>query len=233
MELQEILAALTEYVGDDKAKAKDVAFKLRNEADLKPIGSLIYNAGAARHKGETGTKLTDLEKQLATLTDEREDLAQQLEAAKGKPNEQLADAEKQRKKLEDRAIKAETDLKAERDGRTTDRVGHIAGRVASHLKGQVDDDYLSEVLTARIKGRVKPSENGKVELLAEDQTPYDGDGEAVEKELATDVLKAVPDKFRLRNMQPGGGVSGGGGQDQVTREQLIDQQARSGRFSLL
>lgn len=231
MDIAEILTALTEYVGDDKAKAKEVAQSLRSTEGTKPIASVIYNAGAARHKGESGPKITELETQVSTLTEERDDLTQQLEAAKGKPDEQKAEFDRQKKKLEDRATKAETDLKAERDGRKGDRVGHAAGRIAGRLKGMVDDDYLAEVLTPRIQKRVRPTEQNTIELLAEDETPLDGDSDAVEKALAESILKAVPDKYRLRDMQPGGGVSGGGvvGSGK-TLEQVKDEKRRSGVY---
>lgn len=233
MTLEEILAALAEFVGDDEAKVKDVARSLRSTDGTKPIASVIYNAGAASKKGETTTKVKELTDQVTTLTEERNELTQQLEAAKAKPDEHQVEWDRQKKKLEERATKAEGELKLEREGRVGDRVGHVAGRVAGHLKGHVDDEYLSEVLTPKISKRVRPADGGKIELLGGDETPLDGEGEVLEKALATEMLKAVPDKFRLRNLQAGGGVSGGGtGTTAVTREQVDTEKANSGSYRM-
>lgn len=231
-EVTAAFAVLAEYVGDDKEKAREVALAIRNTENVKPIGAVIYNAGAASKKGETSKTVGTLEAKVTELTEANEELTTQLEAASKKPNEQQAEWDRQKDKLTKRAEKAEGELNVEREGRTGDRVEHVAGRVAGHLKDQVDEDYRKEVLAGRIAKRVRTSENGKIELLGDDDSPLEGEGEEVEKALAAAMLKAVPDKFRLRNMQPGGGAAGGGA-SQPTREQLIEEQARSGKFSLI
>lgn len=230
MELQELLTAVGEYVAGDEAKARDLAQAIRKDDAAKPVATVLLNAGAGKKKGETQQREKELQDQITALTEERDGLIQERDAAQGQPNEKVTAAERERDKAREKAAKLEADLKAEREGRKSDRVSTKAEKVVGKLRGQVDDDYLDEVLTPRIQKRIRPTDED-VEFLADDETPYDGDDKARAESLAADLLKVVPDKYRLRPMNPGGG-GGRGGQGAVTVEQLQREKAQSGAYSL-
>ncbi len=234
--LPEVLASLAEYIGDDSAKAKEVARALRDSkgehADtLNPLAQVLIDVGAGKKKGESDKTVAEKQAEIDRLAEALESANEAAEVASKKPNELQADFDKRRLKLEEKAAKLETDLKAERDGRRTDRVSYAASTPLRFLNGAVDPDYLAEVVAPRLTRRVRPTEAG-VEYLDEHETPYDGDEQQQAKALADDTLKAVPDKYRLRSMNPGGGSSNGGDGlgSGKTPAQLRDAKLKSGIY---
>ncbi len=240
MALPEVLAAFVAEVSDDageiddeKVKAVVAAMRGHDSPAVKAIAQKLLDAGAGRKAGEHGKRIKALETELQEAKEAAAELQERLDAteqSKGKPSEKEADLEKRLERATKKVTDAEAALKAEKDGRKADRVGSKAQSVVSELKGQVDEDYLAEVLTPRIAKRLRPTDED-VEFLADDETPYEGDDKARTQALAADVLKAVPDKYRLRDMRPGGGVDGRGGKVAVTVEELTEEKlARYGRF---
>lgn len=248
MALPEILAELAAYVGDDPAKKKEVATALRKKArddadplsehteTLNGIAQVLLDAGAGKKSGETATKVAEKQAEIDRLTGELEAAQAEVETAKKAPTEQQAAWDREKAKLIARAEKAEGELDTEREGRTGDRVLTHAERVAGHLKGRVDDDYLADVLAGRIAKRLRPAETG-IQFLGEDDEPLDGDEREAAKALAEHVFQAVPDKYRLRPMNAGGGASGGGeggGYDPVAAGKAAakEQKGEEGRRGL-
>ncbi len=236
MDVGDILAALSVHVADEagdtddeKVKAIVATMRSHDSPAVKAIAQRLLDAGAGRKAGEHGKRIKALEVELQESKDAAAELQGQLdglEATKGKPSEKEAVLERERDRWKAKADKADTDLKAERDGRKTDRVGTKALTVVGKLRGQVDDDYLDEVLTPRIQKRLRPTDED-VEFLAADETPYEGDDKARSEALAADVLKVGPDKYRLRQMQPGGGVNGRGTGNRGVTDQQLDEQLRT------
>jgi hypothetical protein len=241
MDVGEIFAALSAHVADEagdtddeKVKAVVAAMRGHESPAVKAIAQKLLDAGAGRKAGEHGKRIKALETELEEAKGIAAELQEKIDTAeqsKGKPSEKEAALEKERDRWKAKAEKADTELKAERDGRKTDRVGTRALSVVSELKGQVDEDYLAEVLTPRIAKRLRPTDED-VEFLAEDETPYEGDDKARTQALAADVLKQVPDKYRLRDMRPGGGVDGKGGRGTVTVEQIENEKRLIGNYGL-
>lgn len=219
MALPETLAALVAEVvdeagevDDEKVKSAVAAMRGHDSPAVKAIAQRLLDAGAGRGKGEATKRIKALEDERDAAKTKADELAEQItaaEAGKGKPTEREAALEKERDKYKAKAAEHEAALKAERDGRKSDRVGTKAEKVIGKLRGQVDDDYLDEVLSPRIQKRLRPTDED-VEFLADDETPYEGDDKARAEAMAADVLKVVPDKYRLRDLNPGGGVNGRG-----------------------
>ncbi len=235
MALPEILAALAEYIGEDEAKAKEVAQALR-EADDTPGAKLVaqrlLTIGAGKKKGETDQQSKLLKKDLETAQAKIEELGGELETAKGKPNEQQAAWDKDRDKLLKRAEKAEQERDAERTARKGDSVNLARAAFRSALKGRVDDFGL-DALDRRFAERFKPREDGSgVDVLDEDGEPIDAPkGKTAEELLADVAFETVPAANRLRDMSPGGG-SNRGGTGTVTVEQIQQEKTASGAYRL-
>lgn len=235
----EILAAITEYVGDDKAKAKEVAQSLRDTVATKPIAQLLINAGAGRKKGESDAELKRLEGEVQKLTEANEALTEQLETAQKAPTEQQASWERERKKLTDAKDRAEKERDAEREGRTTDAVELSVSRFLGSLRGRVDDFGL-DALERRFRGRFRPakaSENGgtRVEVLDSEGDPIEAPkGKTPEEVLAEEAYEVTPSANRVRNANSGSGAGSGGdaGGKKVSREEIEVQKDASGEYRM-
>lgn len=224
MNLSEIIAAIGAYTGSDVAKHKEVARELRAASETKPVAQLLINAGAGKKTGESQEKISGLEERITALEDEKTELQQQVEAAKGKPDELRGEYERQLKGLKDKVSAAQQERDAERDGRRADRVVSQADRAAAKLAGRVDPDYLAEVVRAKLTGRIKVAETG-LQFLDAEGVALDVDETEGPSALAEDVFKVVPEKFRLRPMNAGGGSNGGGAAG-GHQEQAIERQVQ-------
>jgi seryl-tRNA synthetase len=235
MELKELLSAVAAYIADDdeekaEAKAKELAKELRNNDETKPVAVVLRNAGAASKKGEAQKRERELTEELEALKKERDELQGQIDTAASAPNERITALEKERDKYKAKAEEVDRKWKDEQVGRRQDRVGTRVETIIGSLRGEVDDDYAEEVLRPRIAKRLRPQEQGEgIEALEEDGTPMDGDEKAQLQSLRASVLKVVPDKYRLRQMVPGGGAGNRGGQGTVTKEQIEAEKRRTSR----
>ncbi len=232
-EVTAAFAVIGTYVGDDAEKAKEVAQAMR-ESEESPgataVAQRLLTIGAGRKKSETDKTVKALEKERDEANAKVQELTEQAEAheaTKGKPSEKEAELERRLERATKKATDAEAALKAEKDGRKSDRVSTKALGVVNRLNGLVDPDYLEEVLTPRIQKRIRPTDED-ADFLADDETPYEGDDKARSEALAADLLKVVPDKYRLRDMNPGGGANGRGKSAAVTVEQREQELAARG-----
>lgn len=238
MTLAEILAAVTEYVGGDKAKVKEVAQGLRDNADTKPIAQMLLNAGAGRKKGEVEAEVKPLQEEVRKLTEERDSLLEQLETAAAKPTEQQAVWDRDRKKLTEAKERAEKERDDERAGRAGDAVEMSVTRFLGQLKGRVDDFGL-DALHRRYRERfrtAKAAESGglRVEVLDAEGDPIEPPkGKTVEEVLADEAFEAVPAANRIRSANAGGGAGNGSPPTQkVSREELEERKAATGQYRL-
>ncbi len=227
MDLSELIAGLGAYASDPSTQ-KEVARALRATAETKPIAQLLINAGAGKKTGESQQKLTELEDKIAALEDEKQELAQQIEAAQGKPNEQQAAWDREKVKLQAAKDKAEQERDAERVNRKGDAVNLARSRFLSALKGRVDPFGL-DALERRFGDRFRPRDDlSGVDVLDEDGDPIEAPkGLSAEDVLAESAFETVPASNRIRQMNVGGGSSGGGSNGTVTPDQIVLEKAAS------
>lgn len=241
MPLPEILAELAAYVGDDAAKAKEVASALRKksreETDplsehteaLNGIAQLLLNAGAGRKTGETTAKITEKQAEIDRLTGELEEARGEIETLRSKPDEKQQAHDREKAKLIARAEAAEKAVEEQRAGRKGDAVNLARSRFLGALKGRVDDFGLDAV-DRRFSERFRAREDGSgVDVLDEDGDPIEAPkGKTPEEILAERAFETVPASNRLRQMNAGGGAPGGG--TTVTADQLVQEKLATREF---
>jgi hypothetical protein len=240
--LDGILASITEYVGDDKAKARELADALKKkDEDGNPEDPALYlvaqrlmTSGASATKNESTKEIKRLTQELADATKAREDAEQAVadaEATKGKPS---ANEEMLAGKLK-RAEKERDDAKAlaeqARLARIGDKVELSRARFRSSLKGQVDEFGL-DALDRRFADRFKPADDGTVQVLDGEGDPIEAPkGKSPEDVLAEEALAAVPASNRLRPMNGGGGAGGpGGAAGTITVDQIVAEKQQTREF---
>lgn len=230
--LDEMLGALADYVGDDKAKVREVALALNATDTTKPIAEVLLKRGMSKRTADAETRIADLEGQLARMKDELDEKDQEIEKSR-------SDAPDWKKRLEDQERryqeKLATATKALEDERRARDEGDLAGYRARFVKElgpgiHVDEDWAETVLAAKYADRFRLGEGRKLEVLEPDETtPYGSDVEDPIKQLAQDVLRTVPAKYRIMGRaDAGGGVSSGATGDFKPRtdEQVREAQRR-------
>ena len=235
MELSEILKELAAYVGDDKAKAKEVREAMRaSDGGSKLVAQSLIDVGQGGKAAELQGKITKLEGELATATESLAERDTEIETLKAKvPDAAKIEAdlkEKHQKKLDD--LKGQLKAKDETLRGALKR-GSLAKLVSQlSTKHGVDPEYAQEVLAAKYGANVDVQDDGSVVVKGLDGLPIDG---ATEDEriaaLAGEVRKGVNPRYVLTNADSGAGVRGGnGGSVMVTEEQLAAQMRATGKY---
>lgn len=209
MTLDEILAALAEHVGDDKAKGDEAAKAIREKVKL--VSQPLINVGSALKKEETKKEIADLKATVETLTQELDETKATLETTNAtKPDVQKLEADltaKWQKKVDD--------LKKQLAGKDESlkgalRRGSIKALTAELIKAGIDPEYAKEVLAAKHAGAIEIGDDGSITVKGLDGIALDGDEDAKVAALAADVRKQVAPKWVLTNADSGGGVGSGG-----------------------
>lgn len=208
MTLDEILAALAEHVGDDKAKGSEAANAIREK--VKPVAQHLINVGGALKKEEAKGQIAELKASVETLTQERDEATEALTAANAtKPDVVKLEADlttKWQKKVDD--LKKQLGAKDE-SFKTALRRGSLAKLTAELVKAGVDPDYAKEVMAAKYGGQFEVKDDGSVVVKNGDGLEYDGDEDAKVGAFAADLRKIVPPKFINTNADTGAGVGSG------------------------
>jgi alanyl-tRNA synthetase len=236
MALPEILASLAEYVGDDKAKAKEVAQALRDRTGdhaptLNQVAQLLINHGAGKGKGEVSERQKKLDAELKAAQERVEELEAELETAKSAPTEQVTAIARKLERAEKERDAARSEAAEQKTGRIADKVELSRARFRSSLKGQVDEFGL-DALDRRFADRFKPAEDGTVQILDAEGDPIEPPkGKSPEDVLADEALAAVPASNRLRPMNGGGGAGGpGGAAGTITVDQIVAEKQQTREF---
>lgn len=237
--LDEILAALAAEVGDDKAKAKEIAKALR--AKVGPLAQVLIDVGAGKKKGEVDKDIERITKERDDAIGERDELTTELEELKKKtPNTQEIEAgvtKRFEKKIAEKDAKI-AELSGSLTGeRRATRMTRLARRLESEHR--IDPEWTETALDAKYSDRLVFGEDGTAKVLQLGGTEaYDAESEdaAIEK-LAADIAKKVPERFVLTGADSGGGVGNGtgnrGGSSAANRQKLIDEKRKSGEYATL
>lgn len=209
MELSEILQALKEHVGDDKAKAKAVAKALHDA--VPSIGQALIDKGAGLKQGEVQDKLKEAQDKLKEKEDELKTLTEEFEEFKKKtPDAAIVEA-KAKEKWEVKVKTAQDELKATKDKLKEKMVDLQISAFVATLASEhhVDPDYAREVLGSQYRNRFVPKDDFSVDVLALGETsPLQptGDKSAVQL-LAGEVIKKVKPVYILAEGEGGGGIT--------------------------
>ena len=245
--LDELLGQLAEYVGDSKDKAREVALKILDKDETKPVGEVLLKKGLGQRTAAAQDKATEVEARLTKLKDELEEKTQriteldtELAELRGKePNWQRRIEEAERK-WQTKVDEAKKEADAERSARLSDAVTVERGKFLAALRlgqdGGVEREF-GQMLPTHYADHFVPdaqTRTVKVRELGESNTFYDpAEGEPAEQ-LARDVIAKLPPKFQIvGDPTPGGGTKGGATKPvTVTTEQVVDLKARTGAYQL-
>jgi hypothetical protein len=236
-ELSDISALINDYVGDDAAKARDVAQHLR--ATAPAVSQVLINAGTGIGKGEANGKLAEAQRQAATLTVELDNAKARLaELEAAKPDVARIIAETQAP-LQRKARDLEQQLEQARGAlhkTLRDQVMEMAVNQAT-TEGDVLPVY-GDVIRARYADRIVIGEDGAPRLLQlGGQDAYDapdGSIKSAVRQFVRDVARETPAEFRRARGESGAGVDprpAGGGTVATTRQRLMDAKRTDPRFS--
>lgn len=235
MELSELIASINSFVGGDKAKAKEVAKALRDNA--KDVSQLLINVGAGQKSGEVGGKVTALEKERDEWKAKAEEVEQEFTEFKAKTPDVATVEARERAKWEPKVKAKDEEVKATKETLRKALGGGTMQKVVAHLVAKlgVDDDYAREVLAARYADRIAVGDDGRIGVLQVGETSeYDAvtEDEKVAA-LAADIRKTVPPKFVNTNADSGAGVRGGsgGGTGLKTVEQIRKEKQQDSAFA--
>jgi hypothetical protein len=235
-ELTEITQAITEYIGDDPQKARDLAQQLR--ASVPAVTQVLIGAGAQVGRGEAKGQVAKLEQQLASVTVELDNAkakVAELEAARPDVAKVIGEA---RAPLERKVRETEAELeKARATLRATVRDRYMEKVVNEAMGADVLDVY-APVIRARYADRIDVGEDGAVRVLqlnaADAYDAPDGKPESAIKQLVKDIARETPAEFRRARGESGAGVDprpAGGGTVATTRQRLMDAKRTDPRFS--
>lgn len=212
MELADLVKAVNDFVGGDKAKAKDVAKALRS--DSKDVAQLLINVGAGQKSGETQAKVTDLETKLRETEEKLAEVTSEFAEHKAKTPDVATVEARERAKWEPKVKAKEDELKAARE--TTKNVlkrGAVARFTRELIKAGVDPEYAQEVAANKYGDRFDPKDDGTLGVLQVGEAiEYDAaDEDSKIAALAADVRKGIAPRWILTNADSGAGVRNGGG----------------------
>lgn len=231
--LEELLGAIAAFVGADPTKAKELAKAMRGHDGAGIVAQELVAYGAGKKKGEMGTEVTRLTRELETAQGERDEALEALETLKAKTPD-VQQVEQRLAEKHTKAIKQKDDLIAEKDRTLKGAlVRSVSEKLVSVLvtKHRVDPDYAREVLAKKYHDRFTAGDDGSVAILQLGGTePYDVDGEDAQVDaLATAVAKTVPPRYVLSAADSGSGLRGAGGgtQHRRTPDEVKDEKRRS------
>lgn len=220
--LSEIVAAVAEFVGGDKAKAKDVVQALRDDAGTKPIAQELINIGNAGKTAELKPKLEEAETALRTANARVTELeTENSDLRKNAPN--AAAAEEVAKKKYEPLIAAEKTKREKAEAAMKDlRRKAFRSQFESALRkpddkgiqvGDDDDDLIRKAIIDQYMDRYVEKDDGTEDVLQLDSAiPYDGKNlDEKVAGLVADVRRKVPPKYLMTRTDRGSGTGNGGG----------------------
>jgi hypothetical protein len=222
MEISDVVKAVNEFVGGDKAKAKEIAKALRSDA--KDVAQLLINVGAGQKSGEVQGKVETLEKERDDLKEQLETVTTEFQEFKTRTPDVATVEARERAKWEPKVKAKDEELKAAREQfRGAVGKGAVAKFTRELIGLGVDPEYAQEVAATRYRDRLAPKDDGSLGVFQLGETvEYDApDEDAKIKALAADVRKLVKPQWINTNADSGAGVrNGGGGSITQTEEQL-------------
>jgi chromosome segregation ATPase len=235
-ELKEILADLTEYVGDDDDKAQEAANEIHKQQAA--VAQVLIDRGAKgkRVDKESRDQLKAMKQERDDLKGQLDELTEKLDEAQSKKPEEVQKLQREVDKLKGQVVEKETALISERTERKADRKKVRLARLEALLKpgqaGGVQEGY-EKALAREYADRLDEDDEGhevvrKIDDPEAVYTPAKGQ-DALEL-LAQEAIKKAPAWARLTGVEAGGGQGGGGGGGGggKTLEQLKEEKKRSG-----
>jgi hypothetical protein len=225
VELKEIVTAVADFIGDDKAKAKELAKAIRDDAAAKPMAQELINVGSGLKAGELDSKIKKLEGELAVTTEKLTATETELGEVKGKTPDAKTIEERERQKHEPRIAKltkerddAVSASKALRRQVARDKLAAQLRKAEKGVRIDDADDLIISALLTQYEDRLIERDDGTADVLQiGEASAYDGKtfDEKVAA-LAADIRKKVPEKYLITGGDNGAGVggdrgSGGGG----------------------
>lgn len=225
LSLDELLTAVTDFIGDDKEKAKEIAKALSRAEPAKPLIELIKRKGfndASAVATRAQSRVTELEGQVALLTEQMEEkdaALEQLKSAAPDWKRRLDESESAyRKRVE--GLTAE--LQQEKQARRDEILNAARQRFLANLQPgvEVEEDYATEVMLSKYGKHITLDEENKLVVIEPGEgTPYDKAGGDPLMKLAKDALGEVPSKYKL---VPSGAAGAG-----TSTERQAPQRART------
>lgn len=236
--LDELLSSLAEYAGDSKEKQREVALRLLDKDETKPIGEVLLKKGIGKRTAEATGKVADLETALIEAKDQLAEARQQIKDLEGKEPNWQRRLEDNDRKWQAKLDAAEAKVTEERHTSLQDKIGIERAKFYAALRvgqeGGVDPDF-GPLIPDKYRDRFVPdpeSRTVKVLEIGEKDSYYDpAEGEPSEQ-LARDVIAKLPPKARIMGSPDGGGGTQGGGKMDKATAQVRDSKARSGLYQL-
>lgn len=236
--LDELLTPLVEYMGESKDKAREIALKMLDSDDTKPIAEVLLKKGLGKRTAEASGRAAELEEENKRLKDEMAERDRTIAELQSKePNWQ--------RRLEDNDRKWQTKLEAAEAKVTEERAVSLADKLNIEREkfkqalriGQAGgvDELVGRYLPAEYRDQFVPdpeTRTVKVREIGEKDAFYDpAEGDPAEQ-LARDVISKLDPKARIvGDPEPGGGENGRPRMDKGFKA-LVDQKVASGNYVL-
>lgn len=225
----EILGAIAEYVGEDKAKARELALEMLGKPETKPVAQVLLQRGLSKRAAEATGKASELEAETARLRQQVEEQTEELEQLRAKePNfaKTLSETETRwKKKVDEATARAEQAEQRRREKELDTYRQKLMNEIGLGKPGGVEEEWGEVYIPGKYYDRILLEDGDKLRVLEPGtDTPYDpADGDPI-KQLAEDVKRAIPPKYRLMGTATGGGGQnpGSNGARPKTEEQIRD-----------
>jgi len=241
MDVTEIIAAINEHTGNDKAKAKDFAKVLR--AGAPEVAQSLINIGGSQKATEVTGKVKELEGQVKELTEAVEQKDQELTELRAKTPDAAAIEESTKRKYDVklRKLEQERDEAKKRHEDAVVQIGldkAIAEMITPNEQGvRVDREWAQELGALKLRSQfiAKPDGSLAVKQIG-DESEYDGTLDEKVKALVKDFRAYVPETFKFSNADGGAGIRNGAGSAGVapglkTQQQIIEQKRSNPAFA--
>lgn len=236
----DLLARLTEFVGEDEARATALGKAILRTDALRPIALVLKKRGAAEQQGavhEQKARVGELEAQLALVTEQLEEkdaALQQLQSAQPDFARRMRDVEERYQKRVRELEEANVAEKGKRRGST---LQHHRDRLLTMLLPHLaDEDYARYTALPKYQQFLDLDNDDNLIVKEPDEgVPYDPAKGDVLKQLVADAIEAIPSKYRAIPQAEGGGGAPprpAGPQRPKTVEEIKETRRKSGLYAM-
>jgi hypothetical protein len=241
MEVTDIIAAINEHTGNDKAKAKDFAKVLR--AGAPEVAQSLINIGGSQKATEVTGRIKELEATVKELTEAAEQKDQEITELRAKAPDAAAIEESTKRKYDVklRKLEQERDDARKRHEDAVVQIGidkAIAMMITPNEQGvRVDREWAEQLGAMKLRAQFAPRPDGSlaVKQIGE-ESEYDGTLDEKVAALVKDFRAYVPETFKFSNADGGAGIRNGTGAAGVapglkTQQQIIEQKRSNPAFA--
>lgn len=238
--VDELLALLSEYIGEDKDKAREVGRAILRTDATKPIAEIVKRRGAAETQGavhEARARVTELEGQVALLTEQIEEKDAALANLQGQQPDFARRLRETEEKYQKRVRELEDAVTGEQTGRRNDILSHHRERLLNLLLPHLaDEDYARYTALPKYQQFLDLTPEGKLIVKEpEEGVPYDESRGDPLKQLVADAVEAIPSKYRaIPTADAGGGAPPRppGPQRPKSVEEIKEARKKSGLYAM-